>query len=91
MSRPSHLPLQDAPPISDSVTPYDLAHAKIYLRLLDADNEGAPWQEAATVVLGLDCGLEAERAQRMHSTHLERARWMTRQGWKDLLVAEHPR
>ena len=82
--------LRDAPPLADHVTDYDLAYAQEYLRLLDADREGACWQEAAGIVLELDCEADAERAQRIHSAHLSRALWMTREGWKDLLRRKRP-
>jgi hypothetical protein len=46
--------LKKFPPVSPTVTDYDHAHHATYLRLLDADNEGADWQEVARVVLELD-------------------------------------
>lgn len=79
------MPLLDAPPASATVTDYDLEHAAHYLRLLDADAEGADWAEAAQHVLGLDCACDRERAARVHGAHLERARWMTREGYRHLL------
>ncbi|HEV7285510.1 MAG TPA: DUF2285 domain-containing protein, partial [Kaistia sp.] len=36
----------DAPPSSDTLTTYDREHMKLYLRLLDAEREGADWREA---------------------------------------------
>lgn len=81
-------PLLDEPPADSVVTDYDLAHAGCYLRLLDADAEKADWREAATLVLGLDCIAAADRAHRVYSAHLERARWMTREGYKHLLAAK---
>ena len=78
--------LLNAPPTTDGVSDYDLAHAKQYLRLLDADREGADWREAASIVLGLDPEAEPERARHVHAAHLDRARWMTRHGYKHLLV-----
>ena len=78
--------LADAPPASDHVTTYDLDHTKIYLRLLDAAAEGADWREVSSLVLGLDPHLDPERAHRVHAAHLERARWMTRAGYRDLLA-----
>lgn len=83
--------LLDAPPVSDRVSDYDLAHLKSYIRLLDADREGADWKEAASIVLGLDCEAQPEHAHRVHAAHLDRARWMTREGYKDLLVRLRPR
>lgn len=79
-------PLLDVPPVSDRVSDYDLAQAKSYLRLLDADREGACWQEAASIVLGLDCAADPDRARHVHAAHLERAKWMTREGYKELLA-----
>ncbi len=73
------------PPSSDKVTDYDLKHAKLYLRLLDANAEGADWREPAHIVLGLDCDADPIAAERIHAAHLERALWMTREGYKDLL------
>lgn len=77
-------PIADAPPSFDHVTDYDRRHLKTYLRLLDAAAEDADWREVAEIVLGLNPGEEPERAQRVHAAHLERARWMTRSGYRDL-------
>lgn len=77
--------LRDSPVESTEVTDYDLALATSYLRLLDADAEGADWEDAATIVLGLDCKTDPDRAKRIHDSHLARAKWMTREGWKQLL------
>jgi len=79
-------PLLDIPPAGAGVTEYDLAHAKRYLRLLDAAADGADWREAATLVLGLDCVGSPDHARHVHDAHLERARWMTREGYRSLLA-----
>lgn len=79
-------PLLDEPPADADVTDYDLAHASHYLRLLDAAAEKADWREAATLVLGLDCDAAPDHAWHVHETHLERARWMTREGYQHLLT-----
>lgn len=81
-------PLLDEPPADAGVTAYDLAHASRYLRLLDAAAEEADWREAATLVLGLDCATAPDHAQHVHAAHLERARWMTREGYKHLLTSK---
>ncbi len=85
MTNPSATGLLAAPPSSEQVTDYDLKHAKLYLRLLDADAEGAGWREPARLVLGLDCDIDPSAAERIHAAHLARALWMTREGYKDLL------
>lgn len=77
--------LLDAPPDEPRVTAYDLAHKILYLRLLDAAAAGADWREVARIVLGLDPDRDREQAQRIHDSHLARARWMTESGYRDLL------
>ena len=82
-------PIADAPPASEHLTDYDRSHLKTYLRLLDAAADDADWREVAAIVLGLDVETDAERARRVHAAHLERARWMTRTGYRDLLSGRH--
>jgi hypothetical protein len=74
----------DEPPQSAVLTSYDRAHMKLYLRLLDAETDGADWREAVEVLFGIDPGKEPERASRVHRSHLARARWMTEQGYRQL-------
>jgi hypothetical protein len=78
-------PFEDRPPESPHLTPYDQRHLVTYLRLLDADEEGADWQEAVEIIFGLDPDEEPERAKIVHDSHLARALWMTEHGYKDLL------
>ena len=78
--------LLEEPPAADEVTDYDWSHSVTYLRLLDADADNADWREVARIVLGLDPDTDEERAKRIHHRHLERARWMTHTGYKDLLT-----
>lgn len=78
-------PLADRPPASDHLTDYDRSHLKIYARLLDAAAERADWREVASVVLGLDPCEKPEQVRRVHDAHLERARWMSTTGYRDLL------
>ncbi len=80
-----HPVLADQAPDSPSLTPYDHQHLKTYLRLLDAEADGADWRTAAVVILGLDVEGEPDRARRMHTSHLARAHWMTEHGYRDLL------
>ena len=70
------------------ITPYDEAHFTDYLRLLDADADGADWREAVAVIFDIDPGGEPERAERMYASHLARARWMTEVGYAHLLARE---
>lgn len=77
--------IADQPPAEPSVTDYDRAHLKLYLRLLDADAERASWEEVSRLLLDIDPARDRERARLRYETHLARARWMTDQGYLDLL------
>jgi hypothetical protein len=86
MPNPSLNPeFADAPPVSDKLTPYDEEHLVSYLRLLDADAEGAAWTEVAKIVLRIDPEQEPERARQTWESHLERAKWMMTHGYAHLL------
>jgi hypothetical protein len=78
-------PVADEAPTAPMVTDYDKAHLRLYLRLLDADAEGAAWEQVARLLLDIDPAAERGRALRRHETHLDRARWMTDQGYLDLV------
>ncbi|MBU4433894.1 MAG: DUF2285 domain-containing protein [Alphaproteobacteria bacterium] len=77
----------DEAPWSEILTDYDERHLMTYLRLLDADQEGADWREAARLVLGRDCEQSPDLSRRCWETHMARARWMTQTGYRDLLAA----
>jgi hypothetical protein len=79
---------EDAPPLADAITPYDELHFVTYLRLLDADIEGADWREAVSIIFGIDPLVEPQRARIVHDSHLLRARWMTETG-AHLLLEKH--
>ena len=74
----------DEPPGDQNLTPYDREHMILYLRLLDAERDGADWQEAVEILFGLDPSEEPERCRKVHDSHLARARWMTEQGYRHL-------
>ena len=77
--------IADVAPWSEVLTDYDLGHLVVYLRLLDADREGADWREAALLVLHRDAKVDEASARGCWETHLKRAEWMTATGYKDLL------
>lgn len=86
MSSPDVDPLvAGTAPSADILTAYDELHFATYLRLLDAEAEGADWQEVARIVLHIDPMREPDRAWRAHATHLARARWLTETGYRHLL------
>lgn len=72
-------------PWSASVTDYDQKHFVVYVRLLDASAAGASDAEMSRLVLGIDPIKEAARAKSALESHLRRARWMTEQGYRQLL------
>lgn len=67
------------------LTDYDREHLVLYLRLLDAAKEGADWREVVSVIFEVDPATHPEHARLMHQSHLERARWLSLAGYRDLL------
>jgi hypothetical protein len=67
-------------PAGPALTDYDVEHLITYLRLLDADAEGADWREVTRIVLRLDPDCEPDRARQSFDSHLARAKWMSGAG-----------
>jgi hypothetical protein len=78
-------PVMDEPPRSDQLTDYDRLHLITYLRLLDAAAAKADPDDVARIVLRIDAKTEPKRARHAYKTHLARARWMTKSGYRHLL------
>jgi predicted GNAT family N-acyltransferase len=81
-------PVADQAPTASDLTGYDQEHLVTYLRLLDAEADGAEWTEVSRIVLHIDPSREPERARRAFETHLARAKWMTEHGYRHLLTAD---
>ncbi len=79
------VPFQDRAPDDPGLTDYDRAHARIYLRLLDAAADKADWREVVTTLFGLDASADPERARTLYETHLARARWVAAQGYREMV------
>ena len=77
--------VDDLAPIGPDITAYDEAHFVTYLRLLDAKAAGADWTEVARIVLHRDPTIDAVRIRSCWESHLARAEWMSRQGYKRIL------
>jgi len=75
----------DIAPNADVLTRYDEEHLVTYLRILEADAEGADWKEVARLVLHIDPSREHSRAYRSWQSHLARAKWLTEHGYRHLL------
>ena len=64
MKKPPRDPgVADAAPTDPVLTVYDEEHIITYLRMLDADAEGADWREVAQIVLHINPELEHDRAK----------------------------
>ncbi|UFW90495.1 DUF2285 domain-containing protein [Bradyrhizobium barranii] len=70
----------DLAPTEPALTSYDEQHAITYVRLLQADGEGADWREVARIVLHIDPDSEPDRARSAYQSHLFRAKWVSEQG-----------
>ena len=75
----------DMAPVAATLTVYDEQHLPTYLRLLDADADGADWRTITQTVLRIDPGHEPDRARKAFESHLARAKWMTAHGYLQLL------
>ena len=89
-SPPLDPPVSDSAPSDAILTGYDEQHLVTYLRLLDAEAQGADWREVARIVLHIDPEREPDRAKRAWESHLARARWMTEAGYQHLLRVGAP-
>jgi hypothetical protein len=78
--------LADEAPDANTVTGYDEEHLIAYRGLLNAEADGAEWDEAALLVLCIDPIREPARAHRMWESHLARAKWLAEHGYGHLLL-----
>ena len=81
-------PVLDTAPTENAVTDYDRLHLVTYLRLLDAAAASVDPNHIIRDVLQIDPVLEPERARQAYETHLARARWMSREGYRYLATDE---
>ena len=78
-------PVAFTAPTDGTLTEYDQRHLVTYLRLLDAEAEGADWMEVASLVLHMDPARDPARVRVAWETHLARAKWLVDHGYRDLL------
>jgi hypothetical protein len=81
----------DLAPVEQTLTPYDEQHAITYVRLLDAEKANADWQEVARIVLHIDPVADPTRARGAYESHLARAKWVARHGYRQLLSRGWPK
>ena len=77
--------VDDLAPTVPEITIYDEAHFVTYLRLLDAADDDADWREVARIVLHRDPVAETDRTRACWRSHLARAQWMTKTGYRKIL------
>lgn len=75
--------VDDLAPTEPEITIYDERHFITYLRLLDAETDAADWRDVARIVLHRDPA--ADRTRACWESHLARAQWMTRTGYRKIL------
>ena len=75
----------DVAPTEAALTDYDKQHMITYMRVFDADQQGADWRDVSRIVLRIDPDRDADRARLTFENHLSRARWMTERGYRHLL------
>ncbi len=87
MMRPSVNPgpVADAAPMAPLLTDYDRRHLITYLMLLDAVKDGIDRDAIIREVLQIDPASDRRRAAQAFESHLARAQWMTKQGYRHLL------
>jgi hypothetical protein len=78
-------PVADTAPNGPAITRYDEQHFTTYLRLLDAETAAADWKDVARAVLHLDPAADEARAKQTWKSHLDRAKWLSEHGYRDLL------
>jgi hypothetical protein len=81
----------DSAPDEPALTSYDEQHAVTYARLLDAEADNADWHEVARIVLHIDPVSEPVRARNAYESHLARAKWVARHGYRHLLNRGWPK
>lgn len=76
---------RDNAPDVDAITTYDRRCLQLYIMLIDADDAGASWQEAYEWAFQEKIGPDNKAANSRYRSHLRRARWMTKTGYRFLL------
>lgn len=77
--------VDDLAPTGPELTDYDERHFVTYLRLLDAEADSADWKEVVHIVLHRDPVTGGDCARACFDSHLARAHWMTKTGYRKIL------
>lgn len=76
-------------PAGDEVVDYDRKNLALYAALLEADDAGRDWRDAAASLMQID--VTRDDAQACWRSHLDRARWIVGEGLATALVAFNTR
>ncbi len=76
-------------PSGDVAVDYDRRHLALYAALLDADDAGSNWKDAASSLMLLD--VTKSDAEAYWRSHLERARWIVGEGLESAVIAFNAR
>lgn len=63
-------------PMENMITRYDREHFLTYARLIDAEQAGTDWREAASAILLCNVDRNPEGTLRCWQSHLARAYWV---------------
>lgn len=72
-------------PTGNEVVDYDRRNLALYAALLEADDAGRDWREAASSLMHLD--LAHNDTEACWRSHLERARWIVGEGMELAIAA----
>jgi hypothetical protein len=78
------LGLKRVAPVANVVTEYDRKHFKQYVALLDALASGVDEDTMCRDILHLDPTTESIQAKETLKSHVERAQWMCRIGFRQI-------
>ena len=67
---------------SETITFYDRQHFVTYARLLTAERERVDWRDGVRDILRQDPDLDPKQARICWESHLERARWISTEGFR---------
>ena len=84
MRPPLNPDVEDSAPAGDVFSDCDIEHTVTYIRMLDADKDGADWPEVSRIVLRIDAGSEPDRARLACDSPLARAKWSSRHGYRQV-------
>ena len=72
--------IADEVPWSNELTPYDVAHLKLYLELLSSADGRGEEGDICRRLLNIDSEREPARARTRFESHLKRAQWVSTEG-----------